>query len=331
MTLDHQIPNHQLVDQTFLDASFATPAGMTRTQFHAMGTTVSLLLPEQQSEVAATLVQMLFAEWEQTLSRFLTESELSRLNERAGKPVVVGTILWKVLTTALQAARATKGIYDPTLLKQLVMLGYDRSFEILPSLPASTIEPVEMPGGGWRDIHLDHTTHEVTLPKGVALDFGGIAKGMAVDAAIVQLRQIGVRDALVNAGGDLVVTGLPSTMQDWPIAVQGKNRTWTIPLHHGAMATSGIAKRHWQQGQHQRHHLLDPRTGIPVRNGLWSVSVVAGSCEQAEVAAKVAFILGRTRGKDFLITHQFAAILVDEDGGWEAVGSWPEKLMQEPS
>src|SRR5579859_6659104 len=102
------------------------------------------------------VVQTLFAEWEEALSRFLPESELSRLNQRAGDPTVVSELLYHVLTTALAAARATQGMYDPALLDQIVHLGYDRTFDDLPPVrfgPVATMEP----GGGWRCIQVDTT------------------------------------------------------------------------------------------------------------------------------------------------------------------------------
>src|SRR6058998_1994728 len=146
---------------------------------------------------------------------------------------------------------------------------------------------------------------------------------MAVDAALEQLRQNGVSPALVNAGGDLAVLGLPPAAEQWPIAVPGQEQFWTIPLISGAIATSGIAHRHWWQGKTLRHHILDPRTGFPAQSDLWSVTVVADRCEQAEVAAKVAFILGSGPGADFLRKHRIAGLLIREDGRWDAVEPWP--------
>jgi thiamine biosynthesis lipoprotein len=150
---------------------------------------------------------------------------------------------------------------------------------------------------------------------------------MTVDAALEQLRLEGIYPALVNAGGDLAVLGVPPLEKQWPIEVQGKSRSWVIPLHHGAFATSGVARRHWLQGTHMRHHLIDPRTGLPAQSGLWSVTVVAARCEQAEVAAKVAFLLGVERGSEFLHNLAFAGLLVREDGTWTTVGSWPRNAM----
>ncbi len=76
-----------------------------------------------------------------------------------------------------------------------------------------------------------------------------------------------------------------------------------------------------------RHHLIDPRTGLPAQSGLWSVTVVAARCEQAEVAAKVAFLLGVEQGSEFLHNLAFAGLLVREDGTWTTVGSWPRNVM----
>jgi thiamine biosynthesis lipoprotein len=309
------------------EPQYAVPTGMGREQFHAMGTTITLLLPERKVETGSRLVRGLFMEWELTLSRFLPESELSRLNRHPGVPVMVSALLYRVTAKALAAARATNGLYDPTMLDQLKQLGYDRSFdELTGTLPASAYKG--RPGGGWRDIRLHHGTKCVTLPPGVQLDFGGIAKGMAVDAALDALRQAAITPALVNAGGDLSMEGLPPREEAWPIEVEGPDTGWTIPLRRGAMATSGIARRNWIQGSAGRHHLLDPRTGLPVQSDLRSVTVVAPLCEQAEVAAKVAFILGREKGRDFLREHQLAGLFVGTNGRWEAVEPWPVHLMR---
>ena len=293
-----------------------------------MGTTISMLLPESQAEVGAQIVRDLFAEWEQVLSRFIPESELSRLNAQAGAEVGVSDLLYSVLATALTAARATEGVYDPAMLDQLMKIGYDRTFDSIPATSFDPIIPGE-PGGRWRGIKVNHIYRTVMLPVGIKLDFGGIAKGMAVDAALECLRQHGISPAMVNAGGDLAVLGLPPTDDRWLIAVPGRERFWSLPLHHGDVATSGIAHRHWRQGNTLRHHLLDPRTGLPAQSDLWSVTVVADRCEQAEVAAKVAFILGSRQGTDFLKQYHIAALLTREDGTWEAVEPWPTSIMEE--
>src|SRR6266516_4031020 len=133
---------------------YSTPAGMRRAEFRAMGTTISLLLPENQAELGLQIVRTLFTEWEQTLSRFLPDSELSQLNEHAGTATAVSDLLYSVLATALTAAQATQGVYDPALLDQLVRVGYDRTFEDLTGVSFDPIIPGD-PGGRWRSIKVD--------------------------------------------------------------------------------------------------------------------------------------------------------------------------------
>jgi thiamine biosynthesis lipoprotein len=305
-----------------------------------MGTTVSLLLPEARADDGKQAVQALFAEWEETLSRFHPDSELSRLNCSAGKPVAVSPLLYHVLQTALSAAEATDGAYDPSLLHQIADLGYDRTFDDLaasmdgagdrPEHPAAAASRPR-PGGAWRQITLDREHGKVTLPEGVGVDFGGIAKGLAVDESLVRLKLIGIETAMVNAGGDLAVRGLPSQLDCWPVVVQGMDRAWVIPLRNGAIATSGIARRHWSEDGIERHHLLDPHTGMPAASGLWAVTAVAGACGQAEVAAKTAFIRGPGAGRTFLELHGLAGLLVRCDGTWIVAGDLAmTELKDEP-
>ncbi|HEV8193527.1 MAG TPA: FAD:protein FMN transferase [Ktedonobacterales bacterium] len=307
---------------------FSVPIGMEPGAFHAMGTTISVLLPRRYAAAGLHTVQELFESWELTLSRFRAESELSRLNQHAGEPVAVSALLFHVLSSALLAAHVTEGRYDPTMQSQLARLGYDRSFDTLPNvLPADS--RVARPGGGWRCIVINRTDRRVTLPEGVGLDVGGIAKGMAVDAAITRLARMGIASALVNAGGDLAVLGLPPRAEAWPLAVAGLNVSRTIALQHGAMATSGIGRRHWRQGERARHHLLDPRTGEPVQNDLWSVTVVASRCELAEVAAKAAFVAGVEQGSSLLREYGLAGLLTLKNESWRAVGAWPADDVEE--
>jgi thiamine biosynthesis lipoprotein len=305
---------------------YDTPRGMVRNRFRAMGTTVEVLLPHESVASCAHRVRQLFDEWEASLSRFRPTSDLSRLNRTTGRPVLVSALLSAVLGAALDAAMATGGLYDPTLLAQLLELGYDRSFEQVPDVrPDRPHDP--QPGGGWRRIQFNRAARVVTLPPGVAVDLGGIAKGMAVDAALRALQHEGVASAMISAGGDLGVLGLPPDASAWVLAVEGTASRPVVSLQRGAMATSGRTHRRWKIGQVERHHLIDPRTGEPAQSGLATATVVAGRCAQAEVAAKVAFLLGREEGARFLLERGVAGLLVDGEGTLVPVGAWPSESV----
>src|SRR5579875_1194518 len=189
--------------------SYQVPEGCGRASWRAMGTTLLLCAPLAHLNEAECLARDLFTTWEGVLSRFRDDSELSVLNHHAGRAMKVSDLLWRVLITALDAARATGGLYDPALGRQMIRIGYDRSFNEITDgvVPEANIFP--LPGGGWQRVQLDDATHMVCLPGGIALDFGGIAKGMAVDAAIALLAERGISPVLLNAGGDLAVQGAP--------------------------------------------------------------------------------------------------------------------------
>ncbi|HET9109818.1 MAG TPA: FAD:protein FMN transferase [Ktedonobacterales bacterium] len=311
-----------------METNFETPVGMRRAAFHAMGTTVAVIAPGGQIADALGLTRDLFDEWERTLSRFRPESELSRLNAAAGFPVAVSPLLLTTLLKALDAARATRGVFDPTVLQRMIEIGYDRTFEAMPPRLPAMRRKRSAQVGRWREIMVDEARRLVRLPAGVGLDFGGIAKGLAVDAALDLLTEHGVTPVLVNAGGDLGVCGLPPGLPHWPVTAPGKDEQWVIGLERGALATSGLGHRHWMQGDQPRHHLIDPRTGEPADSALFSVTAVAGACAQAEVAAKTALILGCERGSHFIEAARLGALLVGESGEWSAAGAWPREGMR---
>ncbi len=281
----------------------------------SMGTDVAVLAPPEHLPAAANVVRTLFDDWDQRLSRFRPDSELSQLNRASGTPFRASPLLFDAVSAALAAARATDGLFDPTVAGRLVALGYDATFDTLPP----ERKPAPLPdwrANTWAEIALDRASGAIMLPRGVTIDLGGIAKGMAVDAALAAVVAHGIEPAAVNAGGDLAVSG--PIDGGWPIALDDAARS--VLLHDGALATSSVLRRRWQVDGQPMHHLLDPRSGLPSRGDLVSVSVAARSCRAAEIAAKAALLLGSQRGAEWLAGHRLTGLLVLESGSVIEVG-----------
>lgn len=295
------------------------PAAWVRIhRFRSMGTDVTVALPADRS-AAAEPVERLFEEWDLRFSRFRANSELMALNRAAGTPFRATQSMFNAVETALSAARATDGLFDPLLRGRMVELGYDRTFDELPEESGATsLRPWH--AGEWRDVRLDPSTLNITLPAGSGLDLGGLAKGMAVDAAVQRLVASGIPFAAVNAGGDLAVLGTPPGEEAWDVELEGVERAVSLPS--GAMATSSILRRRWRVDGVTRHHLLDPRTGFPVDNELAQVSVASATCAQAEVAAKVVLLMGAASGADFVERHGLSALIVTRRGDSLRLGRW---------
>ncbi len=291
---------------------------MQQLEFRAMGSQMLALIDSDAAEARAALAQVphWFATWEARLSRFRADSELMLVNRAAGQPVAVSDTLWAVLRVALDAAHDSGGLVTPTVLSAVEQAGYDRSFDTLPSALAPAAAPATA-APDWRAIRLDAQTQSVTLPRGARLDLGGVAKGWAAEQAARRLGEHG--PALVDAGGDIAIGDPRADGSPWLIGVADPfapdRDLAALDVIRGGVATSGRDYRRWQQGDVWRHHIIDPRTGQPAATDLMSVTVVAPSTSEAEMAAKSALILGSVGGLAWLEGRRgLAALLIRDDG-----------------
>jgi FAD:protein FMN transferase len=295
-----------------------------------MATDVSVLIAAYRDQVeeanaAGDACMAWFDEVDARLSRFHPESELRQLNRSGGAWFDASPVLYGAVEAAVRAARASDGLFDPTLLAQLEALGYDRDFMLIERREITTggeARPTwTPPTQAWRAVELDPGAMRIRLPAGARLDLGGIAKGWAADLAFTAYCEP-FPGALVNVGGDLRASGGPQENEAWSVGMRSPRAEagapapgapeWaaTIRLSRGALATSGAVRRWWREGGAVRHHLLDPRTGLPLH--LWTgadmdgaaeadapdsrpiamVTALAPTAERAEVAAKLALLRG---------------------------------------
>lgn len=289
-----------------------------RIEFRAMGCQMAAVIESGDLAAQERLNQVpaWFETWEGVLSRFRAGSELNRLNDSAGEAVPVSSVLWEVVQVALLAARRSRGMVTPAVLPALEAAGYDRSFEQLEEAPTG---PHPQPAGqvpDWRSIEFDPGRRTIRLPHGMRIDLGGVAKGWAARRAANRLAVFG--PALVEAGGDISVSGPRQGGRPWQIGVADprdpESDIATMFVLRGGVATSGQDHRRWTRGGVWQHHLIDPRTGSPATTDVLSATVWADSLEQAEVAAKVIILLGGRSGLDWVKqqrNHEALVVLVD--------------------
>ena len=215
-------------------------------------------------------------------------------------------------------AEETNGAFDPTLLHAVRAAGYRRSFAAMGDGPIRA-EALPPPVADFRAIRRRATSHELWLPTGVGLDFGGIAKGWAAQRLVEALRFWG--PALVDAGGDIVAGEAPPGGNGWPVAVAAPSPNAegeapdiaTLWLENAALATSGIDFRRWTVGEDEAHHIVDPRTGRPAATDLLTVTVLDPSAARAEAWATATLVRGKQRGAAQLAARGMAALLIDAD------------------
>lgn len=311
--------------------------------FKAMNTRVYTWIYSNIPNSAAVLldIQASFDSTEKRLSRFLAESELSQLNRNTDFEFQASPTLFSVMQTAIWAATATGGLFDPTILKNLEKVGYNRSFENVARAARSarnqahseSVASVAPNMGQFEQIQLRRSSNTIYKSPDIKIDLGGIGKGWTVDRAADRL--VGAGPFLVNAGGDLYAYGAPPDASTWMIDIphpEDSNRLiTTLHVRDCAVATSSITRRRWSQGGKVQHHLIDPRTGYPAETDLLSVTVIAQRAAIAEVFAKAALILGSRDGVPYLeAVPNIEALFITKDNrvlGTSNVSQYTNQLL----
>lgn len=281
---------------------------MHKLEFSAMGTQVLVAIDSDEPHIGKELeeVRGWFEEWEQALSRFRPDSELSLLNQSSGTPFQASPLLWEMLQLAFEGAQQSGGLVSPALLPALEQAGYQRSFQLMAAEPAG-FSPVPAWFATDLDaIQLEPATRTVVLPPGMRLDFGGIAKGWAANQSMLRLHPFGA--VLADVGGDIAVSIPEGETQGWEINVRNAYAPLevvrTIRLTKGGVATSGRDRRRWQQGGREQHHIIDPRSGQPAETDVLAATVIANTAMEAEMAAKTVLILGSQQGLAWLAERE---------------------------
>ena len=164
-----------------------------RLEFHAMGCDMLAVVESETAPQLLSHVPEWFEEWEQSISRFLYDSELTQLNQTHGQPIQVSEALWDVFQAARKAEQMTDGLVTPTLLGAILEAGYDRTFDALPHLSTPMADSVSTISQPLTAIAFDVSARNITLPEGMGLDFGGVAKGWAAHQAMKRLQVEGPR------------------------------------------------------------------------------------------------------------------------------------------
>jgi FAD:protein FMN transferase len=281
--------------------------------FRCFGATCAVLVDDGKAAAAA---RRQLEAWHQQFSRFLPASELTRLNADARPAVPVSPTMARRVEAVVEAARMTGGLVDATLLHALEAAGYRTDLRAsLPLRLALRLAPPRRPAGPsparrWAEVRVvDGVVHR---PPGVAIDSGGLGKGLFADLIAESLP---CDVAAVDCAGDLRIRGPRRTVR---VADPfGGGPVHAFAIADGAVATSGIGRRSWLDARGRpAHHLLDPATGRPAFTGLVQVTALAPTALEAEIRAKAALLSGPEGAREWLPD---GGVLVADDGGFALV------------
>ncbi|MBE6758298.1 MAG: FAD:protein FMN transferase [Ruminococcaceae bacterium] len=258
----------------------------------AMDTVVSITLYDVQDAALLDTCFSKISEYEALFSRTDPASEISALNAADGAPVPLSAPVRDLLTRGKAWGERTDGAFDVTIAPVSGLWDFSAA-----ALPDSTAlrEATAL---------VDYTALTVTdqgacLPRGRAVDLGGIAKGYTADRLGAHLREAGVNSALIDLGGNILAVGdkggrpftvgIRDPFDDTALAA-------TVKVRDRSVVTSGVYERSFQKDGVTYHHILDPQTGYPVQNGLVSVTILSASSADGDALSTACFVLGLEKG-----------------------------------
>jgi thiamine biosynthesis lipoprotein len=308
-----------LVGLMIVFAAFSAPSmaewlGDTRP---LMGTEVSVYLWDDDAVAGNEAIEAVFAEVSrinQLMSTYLEDSRISQINrEAANGPVDAGPELTQLILRSLDISALTLGAFDITY--DSVGQYYDFRERRRPD--ADTIKR-ELGSINYRFVHANPANNTVSFEQpGVRINLGGIAKGYTVEQGVRLLRQRGIRNAIVTAGGDSRLLG-DRRGQPWMVGVRDPRKedavVVSIPLVDEAISTSGDYERYFEEDGKRYHHIIQPATGEPA-NGVHSATIVGPDAVITDALSTSVFIMGVDKGLRLIATlPDYEGIVIDADG-----------------
>lgn len=282
-------------------------------RFRAMASPCEIHIEHTSKGHCLELMQTAMAEAlriERVFSRYRDDNLVWSINNSRGKPVLVDEEMAGMLDFATQCHDFSEGLFDVTSGVLREAWQFDGSAR----LPDEQLVQSILPRVGWHQVHWSRP--EFSMPAGMQLDFGGIAKEYAVDRCLNLLRALTDEAVLVNFGGDLHASKPPETSGAWRVGIEqvefASELSTRLELHQGALTTSGDARRYLLKDGVRYGHVLNPKTGWPVMGAPCSVTVAGNSCIEAGILSTLAILNGE--GAEQFLKEQGISFWVQWEG-----------------
>jgi len=279
-----------------------------RIDFQVMGTNFFCLVVGGNNEICDAVYQ--FAnELETKWSRYIPTSELMQINNNPESMIQVSDATLRLVNEMKNGFEVTQGIFSGNILGELIDLGFANSRinpENVTNWQARAKSVADL-----SDVEIDLQNKSVSVPSGVALDSGGIGKGLAADLMSDYAMQLGAMGIAVFAGGDVAVKGMAPDAAGWKVNISDPGGVDkfidTVSLSRGGLATS--SPMGWRIKD--AHHIIDPRTHKSSDSDVLQATIIAQNASQAEVLAKMCVILGSHEGISRIDSLGVAALVID--------------------
>ncbi len=277
----------------------------TRTVF-AMNTQMELTIyADNEQKVSDTLnaIQKRIEELDSLLSVTNENSEIYAVNHRQNNSVKIGKDAENIINNALEISRQTDGALDISIYPVLRAWGFTTNSYQVPS--AQILEKI-LPLVDYRKIAVKDG--QITLPEGMEIDLGAVAKGYTGDEIVKILKDEGISSAIINLGGNVQALGTKPDGSLWKVGLQdGNNKGYigTLEIADCAVVTSGLYEKFFVDDNGIKHgHIIDPATGMPVDNDLTSVTIIGKQGIKCDALSTALFVLGKDKAIEYWREHR---------------------------
>ncbi len=283
-------------EQQNTDAMTASDA--VQTSMFSMNTYMTFTAYGAEAEQALTESKQLIQDMEARWSVTDDASEVYQANHSAGLPVNVSEETANLIAFTLEMADQTAGALDPTIYPVLTAWGFTTDSKQIPT--QQQLDHL-LPLVDYTQIQLDGTT--LTVPDGMQLDFGAVAKGYTADLVTELLYQYHIQSALISLGGNLQAIGARPDGSDWRIGVrdpQGTGNLGILEISDAAIVTSGGYENYFVGADGKTYwHILNPKTGYPADSGLLSVTIVSPNGRLSDALSTALFVMGAEQAEEY--------------------------------
>ncbi len=253
-------------------------------------------------------IDMRLDEINKSMSTFRKDSEISRFNahQTVGEKFKISEDFYNVMTVAKTIYEETGGAWDGTVKPLADLWGFGKS-ENKHTIPEKSQIAAFLSKIGFNNIEIFADHYLAKKNTAITLDLASIAKGYGVDQVAALIRTNGIHNFLVEIGGEVFAAGLRKDGKNWRIGINRPQKNAPIDqvykvvdLQDKGFATSGDYRNYFEVNQKRFSHVIDPRNGFPVDNGVVSVSIIANTCTFADGLATAVMVLGHKKGLDLI-------------------------------
>ncbi|WP_300316863.1 FAD:protein FMN transferase [Idiomarina sp.] len=302
-----------------------------------MGTTYSVVLfskdPRHSADKIQTKVDTVLERVNAQMSTYDPNSELSQFNQlESTEPVVISRDLERVVSRALDIARETNGALDITVGPLVNLWGFGPNGKPEQQPTAEELLAISEKVGYEK---LSVSNHQlIKAHPAMYVDLSTIAKGYGVDKVGNLMDQLGIKQYLIEIGGEILAKGGKPADEDWKLAIEKPISTERavqeiVELKEGALATSGDYRNYFEENGRRYSHIIDPATAEPIQHNLVSVSVFADDAMSADAYATALLVMGTEKAKAFADANQLAVMLIykTDEGFEEYTSQWFKPLL----